>query len=131
MKKLIRLTESDIHRIVKESVRRVIKEMGGDIITCFGSRRAITSGGNGGIFGNGTICLVVGYPPKDNPYDMGYGDVITVNVDASNFYRAESTKEAMMVAKNERDKYSGIIYHSNHDGDVCVVFDKSCILGKA
>ena len=30
-KKLIRLTESDLHRIVKESVRKIIREMeGGD-----------------------------------------------------------------------------------------------------
>lgn len=29
MKKLLRLTESDLHEIVKESVSRIIKEMGG------------------------------------------------------------------------------------------------------
>ena len=29
-KKLIRLTESDLHRIVKESVNRVLREGGGD-----------------------------------------------------------------------------------------------------
>ena len=32
-KKLIRLTESDFHRIVKESVKRVLKEEIGDVTT--------------------------------------------------------------------------------------------------
>ena len=30
-KKLIRLTESDLHRIVKESIRRVLKESGNNL----------------------------------------------------------------------------------------------------
>ena len=29
MKKLLRLTEGDLHKIVKESVSRIIKEIGG------------------------------------------------------------------------------------------------------
>lgn len=30
MKQVIRLTESDLHRLVKESVQRIIREMAGD-----------------------------------------------------------------------------------------------------
>ncbi len=34
MKKLIRLTEQDLHRIVKESVRKIIKESGDSLSYC-------------------------------------------------------------------------------------------------
>ena len=53
------------------------------------------------------------------------------NVDISNFYRAKNAQEAIAIAKDNQEGYSGVLYHSNHDGDVCAVFDQSCILGKA
>lgn len=127
MKQIIKLTESDLHRVIKESVKRVIKEMEGNIITCYGNREAITRGGyamGGSLLGDGVIYLSM------NPVSNYGNNIIAVNVDVSNFYRAINVQEAIAIAKDNQEGYSGVLYHSNHDGDVCAVFDQSCILGK-
>lgn len=124
--------ESDLHKIVKESVNKVLKETKGEIITCFGTREAITKGGyvgGGSILGDGVIYLGVGYAPEDSPYNRT--NLISVNVDVSNFYRAKNAQEAIAIERDNQEGYSGVLYHSHHDGDVCVVFDQSCIIGKA
>lgn len=123
--------ESDLHKIVKESVNKVLKEKKGEIITCFGTREAITKGGyagGGSILGDGVIYLGVGYAPEDSPYGK---NLISVNVDVSNFYRAKNAQEAIAIERDNQEGYSGVLYHSHHDGDVCAVFDQSCIIGRA
>lgn len=129
-KKLIRLTEGDLHRIVKESVKKILKESQGNIITCFGSRQAITQNASygGSLLGDGVIYLGVGHAPKNSIYGS---DLISVNVDVSNFYKAKNTQEAIAIARDNQEGYSGVLYHGRHDGYVCAVFDPSCIIGKA
>jgi len=145
-KKLIRLTESDLHRIVKESVRKIMREASvypgyyssttagsgeGNIITCYVSPGVISGKfrGAGSILGPGVIYL------SCNPPTMGmtrmYGQLVPVKVDVSNFYRAKDTLEAkkMVGLAGFKDKYSGILYHGKIDGDVCAVFDRNCIIG--
>jgi len=122
-KNLIRLTESDLHNIIKESVKKVLREMGGDVITCYGAREAITNGG----YADGVIFLSMN-PSIAKQYG---GDLIAVDVNISNFYKAKDAQEAIAVARDNQEGYSGVIYHSNYDGDVCAVFDQSCIIGKA
>jgi hypothetical protein len=136
-------------RIIKESIRKVLKEAsvypgydstttadiagdgggnidGGNIITCYGSPNAIKGNLVGSILGPGVIYL--GCNPN---YSQMYGNVVPVKVDVSNFYRAKNSSEAIKLAGSAgfKDKYSGILYHSNMDGDVCAVFDRSCIIG--
>ena len=129
MKKVIRLTEGDLHRIIKESVRRVIKESSDNIITCYGSRKVITGdyiAGGGSLLGDGVIYLSM------NPDVYNYNnDMIAVDVDVSNFYRASDARDAIAIARDNQEGYSGVIYHSKMDGDVCAIFDPSCIIGKS
>ena len=127
MKKIIRLTENDLHKSIKESVNRVLKESSGEISTYYGSRKAITMGGKGGygnVLGPNIIYL------SDRPL-REYGEMIPVDVDTSNFFRARDIREAQDIAKHERDNYSGVIYPSRHDGEVCAVFDPRCIVGQS
>ena len=60
-----------------------------------------------------------------------YGQLVPVKVDVSNFYRAKDAWEAkkMIGLVGFKDEYSGVLYHGNRDGDVCAVFDRSCIIG--
>ena len=133
MKKIIRLTESDIHRIVKESVNRILNEKvllpsldgNGDVIQCFTNKANINKRFNGGMFGNG-IYLKVGTPSEDDYRTYG-SSLITVDVANNNLYFADDTKDAIEAAKS--GNYPGIVYSSRHDGEVCVVFDDSIILG--
>ena len=136
-------------RIIKESIRKVLREAsvypgydstttadvagngggnmdGGNIITCYGTPNAIKGGGFGSILGPGVIYL--GCNPN---YSQMYGNVVPVKVDVSNFYKAKDTLEARKLAGSPgfKDEYSGILYHSNMDGDVCAVFDRNCIIG--
>jgi len=123
--------ESVLNKIVSESINNVLKEIKGDIITCFGTREAITQGGyagGGSLLGDGVIYLGVGHAPENSPYG---NNLISVNVDVSNFYRARNAQEAIAIARDNQEGYSGVLYHSHHDGDVCAVFDQSCIIGKA
>jgi hypothetical protein len=151
MKRIIRLSESDLRGIIKESIRKVMREAsvypdydstttediadngGGDIITCYGSPDIINGkyqgSGASSILGPGVIYLTC------NPPTMGmksmYGQLVPVKVDVSNFYMAKDTLEAkkMVGLVGFKDEYSGILYHGNIDGDVCAVFDRSCIIG--
>ena len=71
MKQIIRLTESDLHRIVKESVQKILREMGGDGATT-----------DAGINANGTgdPSMGVAYPasivaPNDPSLRRKKGDI--------------------------------------------------------
>ena len=99
---------------------------GSNIITCYGTPNAIKGGGVGSILGSGVI-----YLGCNLNYSKMYGNVVPVKVDVSNFYRAKNSSEAIKLAGSPgfKDEYSGILYHSNMDGDVCAVFDRSCIIG--
>ena len=133
-----------ISKIIKESISKVLREAsvypgydstttadiagngGSNIITCYGNPNTIKSGGVGTILGPGVIYL--GCNPN---YSQMYGNVVPVKVDVSNFYRAKDALEAKKLAGSPgfKDEYSGILFHSNMDGDVCAVFDRSCIIG--
>jgi hypothetical protein len=139
-----------IGRIIKESIRKVMREAsvypgydstttediadngGGNIITCYGNPGVINGkyqgGGAGTILGSGVIYLSCN-PPSGGMTRM-YGQLVPVKVDVSNFYRAKDAWEAkkLIGLVGFKDEYSGILYHSNRDGDVCAVFDRSCII---
>ena len=117
-------------RIIRESIRKVMRESNGNIITCYGTREAITRGGygKGSLLGDGVIYLGVGHAPEGSPYGKS---LISVDVDVSNFYKAKNAQEAIAIARDNQEGYSGVLYHSNHDGDVCAIFDQSCIIGKS
>jgi len=143
-------------RIIKESIRNVLKEAsvypgydstttadiadngggnidGGNIITCYGSPGVINGkyqgSGAGTILGPGVIYLSCNPPSRE--MTRMYGQLVPVKVDVSNFYRAKDAWEArkMIGLVGFKDEYSGILYHGNRDGDVCAVFDRSCIIG--
>lgn len=66
MKKLIRLTESDLHRVVKESVNKILKEfIGGSSANgySFNGRYTERTGNQGGSFGSSQL---------DDMYDEKY-----------------------------------------------------------
>ena len=136
-------------KIIRESIKKVMREASvypgydssttagiagsgeGNIITCYGSPGVISGKFRGAhtILGPGVIYL------SCNPPTMGmtrmYGQLVPVKVDVSNFYRAKDTFEAkkMVGLAGFKDKYSGILYHGNRDGDVCAIFDRNCIIG--
>ena len=136
---------------MKESVRKVMREAsiypgydstttediadnGGDnIITCYGSPGIINGkyqgSGAATILGPGVIYLSCNSPTRE--MTRMYGQLVPVKVDVSNFYRAKDALEAkkMVGLVGFKDKYSGILYHGNRDGDVCAVFDRNCIIG--
>ena len=138
-------------KIIKESIRKVMREAsvypdydstttadiadngGGNIITCYGNPGVINGkyqgGGVGTILGSGVIYLSCN-PPSRGMTSM-YGQLVPVKVDVSNFYRAKDAWEAkkLIGLVGFKDEYSGILYHGNRDGDVCAVFDRSCIIG--
>lgn len=140
-----------ISRIIKESIRKVMREAsvypgydstttaditgngGGNIITCYGSPGVINGkyqgSGAGTILGPGVIYLSCNPPSRE--MTRMYGQLVPVKVDVSNFYRAKDAWEArkMIGLVGFKDEYSGILYHGNRDGDVCAVFDRSCIIG--
>ena len=145
-----------ISRIIKESIRKVLKEAsvypgydstttadiagdgggnidGGNIITCYGSPSIINGkyqgSGAGTILGPGVIYLSCN-PPSREMARM-YGQLVPVKVDVSNFYRAKDAWEAkkLIGLVGFKDEYSGVLYRGNRDGDVCAVFDRSCIIG--
>ena len=137
-------------RIIKESIRKVMREAsvypgydstttadiadngGGNIITCYGSPGAINGkyqgSGVGTILGPGVIYLSCNPPTRE--MTRMYGQLVPVKVDVSNFYRAKDAWEAkkFIGLVGFKDEYSGVLYHSNRDGDVCAVFDRSCII---
>lgn len=139
-----------IGRIIKESIRKVMREAsvypgydstttediadngGGNIITCYGSPGAINGkyqgSGVGTILGPGVIYLSCNPPTRE--MTRMYGQLVPVKVDVSNFYRAKDVWEAkkFIGLVGFKDEYSGVLYHSNRDGDVCAVFDRSCII---
>ena len=106
---------------------------GGNIITCYGSPGVINGkyqgSGAGTILGPGVIYLSCNPPSRE--MTRMYGQLVPVKVDVSNFYRAKDAWEArkMIGLVGFKDEYSGILYHGNRDGDVCAVFDRSCIIG--
>ena len=143
-------------RIIKESIRKVLREAsvypgydstttadiagdgggnidGGNIITCYGSPGVINGryqgSGAGTILGSGVIYLSCNPPSRE--MTRMYGQLVPVKVDVSNFYRAKDAWEARKIIGlvGFKDEYSGILYHGNRDGDVCAVFDRSCIIG--
>ena len=138
-------------RIIKESIRKVLREAsaysdydstttadiadnsGDNIITCYGSPGIINgkyqSSGVGSILGLDVIYLSCNPPTRE--MTRMYGKLVPVKVDVSNFYRAKNAWEAkkMIGLVGFKDEYSGILYHGNRDGDVCAVFDRSCIIG--
>jgi hypothetical protein len=138
-------------KIIKESIRKVMREAsvypdydstttadiagngGGNIITCYGSPGIINgkyqSSGVGSILGLDAIYLSCNPPSRE--MTRMYGQLVPVKVDVSNFYRAKNAWEAKKLVElvGFKDEYSGILYHGNRDGDVCAVFDRSCIIG--
>ena len=128
-----RKDESRISKIVKESVNKIINEKivmpsldsNGDVIKCFTTRNAINGlKTSGSIFGKG-IYLKVGEPPVEgNDYGQTF---ITVDVATNNLYFANDIRDAIEAAKS--GNVPGIVFNSKHDGEVCVVFDDSIILG--
>jgi len=132
-------------KIIRESIRKVLKEAsaysdydiagngGGNIITCYGSPGIINgkyqSSGVGSILGLDVIYLSCNPPTRE--MTRMYGQLVPIKVDVSNFYRAKNAWEAKKLVDlvGFKDEYSGILYHSNMDGDVCAVFDRSCIIG--
>lgn len=66
MKKVVRLTESDLHRVVKESVNKILKEfIGGSSPNGYGFNKGHTerTGNQGGSFGSS---------PLDDMHDEKY-----------------------------------------------------------
>jgi len=59
---------------------------------------------------------------------MNGDDIIQVYVDASNFAHPSNPKEAMEIGKS--GQVPGMIFNTRHDGEVCIVFDTSCILSR-
>lgn len=134
-----------LSRIIKESISKVLREAsaysdyditgngGGNIITCYGSPGIINgkyqSSGVGSILGLDVIYLSCNPPSRE--MTRMYGQLVPVKVDVSNFYRAKNAWEAKKLVGlvGFKDEYSGILYHGNRDGDVCAVFDRSCIIG--
>ena len=128
-------------KIIKESIRKVLREAsadiagndGGNIITCYGNPGVINGkyqgSGAGTILGPSVIYLSCN-PPTRGMKSM-YGQFVPVKVDVSNFYRAKDAWEAkkLIGLVGFKDEYSGVLYHGNRDGDVCAVFDRSCIIG--
>lgn len=134
-----------LSKIIRESISKVLREAsaysdyniagngGGNIITCYGSPGIINgkyqSSGVGSILGLDVIYLSCNPPTRE--MTRMYGQLVPVKVDVSNFYRAKNAWEAKKLVDlvGFKDEYSGILYHGNRDGDVCAVFDRSCIIG--
>ena len=129
MKQRIRLTEQDLHRIIKESVKRILRESEydpfeeGNAIICTATRDALTyGGGRGNAYGNGIYMKLGEHPEMPNS--------IMVYVDASQFLRAKSPQDAHRMATSGNSGIKGIIFNSMREGETCVVLDQSCILSR-
>jgi len=83
MKKQIKLTESDLHNIIKESVKRILKEEQGDVVTQFAELLATDFGMNTATYiaqelartGQDTINTMEGIINHMNGYGYGGPDV--------------------------------------------------------
>ena len=73
MKQLIRLTESDLHRIVKESVKKILREMDGAAMAGDSNGSGMSDPGEGGTTNTANVMQGGGTKPRKGTYDTSAG----------------------------------------------------------
>lgn len=121
MKKLVRLTESDLHRIVKESVTRILKEAADHKITYNGQDYTLNADNQSSWYQLGDIRKDMAKPYKQMADDAD--DEADRISDQEGFYKNPQLMQQYVDAKNRRsqnnaiaDKYQQKAWRNNDNG---------------
>ena len=121
MKKLIRLTEQDLHRIVKESVTRILKEAADHKITYNGQDYTLNADNQSSWYQLGDIRKDMAKPYKQMADDAD--DEADRISDREGFHKNPQLMQQYVDAKNRRsqnnaiaDKYQQKAWRNNDNG---------------
>ena len=106
MKKLIRLTEQDLHRIVKESVTRILKEAADHKITYNGQDYTLNADNQSSWYQLGDIRKDMAKPYKQMADDAD--DEADRISDQEGFYKNPQLMQQYVDAKNRRSQNNAI-----------------------